>query len=305
MPNYFITGATSGLGRQVAIRLAQQGGHHLVLPARDASKADHLRRELLALGAAEVSIPSMDLSSLKSVSNFVETFRRDTAFQLAGVLLNAGGQSASKLALTIDGVESTFAVNHLAHYFLLNGLMDRLSPKAVVGWTASGTHDPNETAAKLSGFRGSKYTNAAQVAQGDYGDASNKQACKDAYATSKLCNIVTARAFAANNPKAANFFSFDPGLMPGTGLAREQGAAVQWIWKYVLPRLASILPGTSSTERSSAVLTDLLSGKMLGSHNGAYFNYTGKQLEPASPAKEQWVADDLLLTSERLLARFA
>lgn len=103
----------------------------------------------------------------------------------------------------------------------------------------------------------------------------------------------------------ANFFSFDPGLMPGTGLAREQGAAVQWIWKYVLPRLASILPGTSSTERSSAVLTDLLSGKMLGSHNGAYFNYTGKQLEPASPAKEQWVADDLLLTSERLLARFA
>lgn len=83
MSAYFITGATSGLGRQVAIRLARQGGHRLVLPARDASKADQLRRELLALGAEEVSIPSMDLSSLKSVSTFVEAFRRATSFQLA------------------------------------------------------------------------------------------------------------------------------------------------------------------------------------------------------------------------------
>lgn len=305
MSTYLITGATSGLGRQVAIRLARQGGHRLVLPARDPSKGEDLRRELLALGAAEVSLPQMDLSSLKSVAAFIEVFKRDVAFPLDGLLLNAGSQSAGRLARTVDGFESTFAVNHLAHLLLLNSLMDRLSRKAIVGWTASGTHDPNETAARLSGFRGSQYTTAAKVAQGDYGDVSGERACKDAYATSKLCNIVTARAYAENNPNGVSFFSFDPGLMPGTGLARQHGPAAQWIWKNVLPRIAWLLPGTSTVERSSAVLVELLTGKLRGSQNGAYFDYTGKQREPATQAREQWIAQDLISTSERMLAGFA
>jgi len=53
------------------------------------------------------------------------------------------------------------------------------------------------------------------------------------------------------------------------------------------------------------VLTDLLVGKLRGSHNGAYFNYTGKELEPASPAKDQRIATDLLTTSDLLLTKFA
>src|SRR5690606_10313255 len=141
-------------------------------------------------------------------------------------------------------------------------------------------HDPAERSAKLSGFRGSQYTTAAQVAKGDYDNASPEQACRDAYATSKLCNIVSARTCGADASTARNYFSFDPGLMPGTGLAREQGPLMLWVWKKVLPRLSSLLPGTSSTDRSSAVLADLLTGKLRGSHNGSYFNYTGTQLEP-------------------------
>lgn len=304
MATYLITGATSGLGRQVAFRLARMGGHRLVIPARDSSKAERLRKELLALGASDVSTPALDLSSLKSVSNFVERFRRDAMYQLDGVLLNAGRQSARRLVRTVDGIESTFAVNHLAHYLMIKGLMRCLSAHATVGWTASGTHDPAEKSAKLSGFRGARYTTATRIAEGSYDDASDEQACKDAYATSKLCNIVTARAFGNNTGTTRNYFSFDPGLMPGTGLAREQGAVLLWVWKNVLPRLTSVLPGTSSTVQSSAVLADLLLGKTRGSHNGAYFNYTGKQLEPASPAREQWLAEDLLQGSEQLLAGF-
>jgi NAD(P)-dependent dehydrogenase (short-subunit alcohol dehydrogenase family) len=305
MKTFLITGATSGLGRQVASRLARLGGHRLVLPARDATRTEQLGTELLALGAAEVTFPELDLATLASVATFLERFQRDTSFRLDGVLLNAGRQSASGLVETIDGFESTFAVNHPAHHLLLKGLMSRLSDDATVGWTASGTHDPAEKSAKLSGFRGSRYTTAARVAKGDYGDASSEQASRDAYATSKLCNIVSARAFGMNGERTQTFFSFDPGLMPGTGLAREQGAVVQWIWKNILPRLSSLLPGTSSTERSSAVLTDLLVGKLRGSHNGAYFNYTGKELEPAFPAKEQRIATDLFTTSDLLLTQFA
>jgi hypothetical protein len=53
------------------------------------------------------------------------------------------------------------------------------------------------------------------------------------------------------------------------------------------------------------VLTDLLVGKLRGSHNGAYFNYTGKELEPAFPAKDQRIATDLFTTSDLLLTQFA
>ena len=302
MATFLVTGATSGLGRQVAMRLARLGGNRLILPARDASKAQALRTELLALGAVEVELPVVDLSSLKSVAALTKQLQADHTLQLDGVLFNAGRQSADGLCNTVDGFESTFAVNHLAHHLLLRGLADRVSSSATVGWTASGTHDPREKAARMSGFRGSRYTSAARIARGDYEGATGAQAGRDAYATSKLCNIVAARAAAQGCSTAVNYFSFDPGLMPGTGLAREQGPLLQWVWMHVLPHLAKLLPGTSSTERSSATLTDLLLGRMRGAHNGAYFNYTGEQLEPAAPAKEQWVADDLVHTSDRLLA---
>lgn len=220
-------------------------------------------------------------------------------------LLNAGGQSANRIEFTVDGFETTFAVNHLAHFFLLRGLLERLTDQAFVGWTASGTHDPKETSARLFGFRGAQYTTAAQLARGDFGQGvAMAQACKDAYATSKLCNIVSARAFAKDYPQAATFFSFDPGLMPGTGLARKQGRAAQWAWRNVMPRLAAILPGTSTPMKSSAVVTELLTGRLRATYNGAYFNYTGNQLEPAAPATEHWVGDDLISTSDFLVAPF-
>ncbi|MBL7091454.1 SDR family NAD(P)-dependent oxidoreductase [Acidovorax sp.] len=305
MAHYLITGATSGLGREVALRLARMGGHQLTLPARDAAKAESFRAELLALGAGQVRTPALDLSSLQSTASFVSNFLRDTTDPVDGVLFNAGRQSATRLVKTADGFESTFAVNHLAHHLILKGLTHRLTEASIVGWTASGTHDPAEKSARLSGFRGARYTTAARIAQGSYDDASDEQACRDAYATSKLCNIVSARALADEAGTRRTYFSFDPGLMPGTGLAREQSAAMYWVWNNILPLIARLLPGTSSTARSSAVLADLLVGKLRGSHNGAYFNYTGGQLEPASPAKDRRVAHDLFVESDCIVGRYA
>jgi len=303
MSTYLITGASSGLGLHVATRLAGQGGHHLILPLRDANKAQALVERLGAAGAARVSTPVLDLASLASVSAFVAGLGAHEQGHLDGVLFNAGGQSAQRIAFTVDGIETTFAVNHLAHLALMNGLMPRLGSGARVGWTASGTHDPKETAARLSGFRGARYTSAARLAKADHEPGiSVAQVCRDAYATSKLCNIVAARAFAQRHPQAATFFSFDPGLMPGTGLAREHGAVGRWFWHQVLPRLAPILPGTSTPAASSAILTELLTGVRRPTYNGAYFNFTGQQLEPAAPATEAWVAEDLMRGSEALIS---
>lgn len=303
MPTYLITGATSGLGLQAALRLIRQGDSNLILPVRDASRGEALRRELEPVGATRIATPLLDLASLRSVADFLKAIDDLTA--LDGVLLNAGVQSGIRLGLTQDGFESTFAVNHLSHYLLAKGLLGHLTPRSVVVWTASGTHDPKELSARLSGYRGAQYTSVAKLAKGDYGPGTTvAQACRDAYATSKLCNIVSARVFAQRHPQTARFYSFDPGLMPGTGLARDFPRAAQWVWHNIMTRLAVIVPGTSTTTRSAELLTGLLTGSLCGSYNGAYFNYKGKQVEPAWPATEAWVSEDLATGSELLLSPF-
>ena len=123
MLTYLITGATSGLGHQVALLLARQGGHRLILPVRDAARGALLSHELRACGAQQVSTPTMDLASLPSVAAFLKTRNADAEITLHGVLMNAGVQSANRIVFTNDGFESTFAVNHLAHHLLLNGLL--------------------------------------------------------------------------------------------------------------------------------------------------------------------------------------
>lgn len=303
MASYLITGATSGLGLQAALHLTRRGGADLIAPVRDSGRGAALRQALAAAGTVRVTTPIMDLASLHSVADFLDT--RDQLPALDGVLLNAGVQSGTRLAFSAEGYETTFALNHLAHHLLLQGLLASLAPQSIVVWTASGTHDPRELSARLSGYRGAQYTSLAQVAAGDYGTSTSAaQACRDAYATSKLCNIVSARLFADTHGQRAMFYAFDPGLMPGTGLARDFPRAAQWVWNTVLPRLAAVMPGTSTPQRSARLLTAILTGELRGRGNGAYFNYSGKQVEPAVAATDGRIQRDLAEGSARLLQAF-
>jgi NAD(P)-dependent dehydrogenase (short-subunit alcohol dehydrogenase family) len=67
MPTYLVTGATSGLGLQAALRLARQGGNRLILPVRDPRRGEAIRRELELAGQVRVSVPQLDLASLKNL----------------------------------------------------------------------------------------------------------------------------------------------------------------------------------------------------------------------------------------------
>lgn len=298
-----ITGATGGLGTETARRLAQAGVPHLILPVRNARSGDALRSEIAALGCKDVSTPLLELASLANVMQFIEDFRsREGSIRLQGLLFNAGTQSASALRFTSEGIETTFAVNHLAHYALFRGLQDRLTPTAIVGWTTSGTHDPRERMARLFGFRGAQFHTAAMLAQGDYpGAQSSAQACRDAYATSKFCNMLMARHFGAAEQGQRKYFAFDPGLMPGTGLARDQHGIALAAWKHLMPHLIGILPGASSPKRSGDMLSKLMQGQIAIEQNGSYFTFAGKVIAPYIPDNEQAVIKDLIGTSEEWL----
>lgn len=123
-----VTGATNGIGRVSARALAQMGAK-LILVARDARRAEDTRAEILrAAPGADVTIVLADLSSQAEV-------RRAAAEILATgapihVLLNNAGVTQLTRSETVDGIETTFAVNHLAYYLLTLLLLERIRASA-------------------------------------------------------------------------------------------------------------------------------------------------------------------------------
>jgi NAD(P)-dependent dehydrogenase (short-subunit alcohol dehydrogenase family) len=119
-----ITGATSGIGRATAMQLAADGAT-TVLVARDATKGEATAREITeATGNDRLQVLVADLSSQASIRALVETFRGD--HDRLDVLINCAGAFFRKRHMTADGLEMTFALNHLAYFLLTNLLLDQL-----------------------------------------------------------------------------------------------------------------------------------------------------------------------------------
>lgn len=136
---------------------------------------------------------------------------------------------------TEDGIETTFGVNHVGHALLFHLLYPFTGDDARVVVVASGTHDP----AQKSGLPDAKYNTAEEIAHPKAGE--EKLNGRGRYSTSKLTNILwtyaLSRRFAGLKEKHMTVVAFDPGLMPGTGLAREGNAIERFLWNHVLPRV--------------------------------------------------------------------
>ena len=111
-----ITGATSGIGLVGAKALAA-AGYKLYLPVRNRAKAEQVKTDILAeTPHAEIQLLDCDFSSLASVRDCALRLK-DECSQLDRLINNAGLVELS-LKFSQDGVENTFAVNHLAHFLL-------------------------------------------------------------------------------------------------------------------------------------------------------------------------------------------
>ena len=115
-----ITGATSGIGRASAVALARAGAE-LSLTCRDLERGESTRDEILrAAPNARVDLVQTDLSSQTEVRAAAASILADP--RPIHVLLNNAGVTYLKHTATVDGIETSFAVNHLA-YFLLTTLL--------------------------------------------------------------------------------------------------------------------------------------------------------------------------------------
>jgi NAD(P)-dependent dehydrogenase (short-subunit alcohol dehydrogenase family) len=100
-----------------------------------------------------------------------------------------------------------------------------------------------------------------------------------AYVNSKLCNLwfayeLARRIEAAGLSSAATPLSvnaFEPGLVPGSGLAREYPAPLRFLWSNVLPVLARVATSVNTAERSGSALAELLLDRELERSSGRYF----------------------------------
>ncbi len=280
MQTAIITGGNSGLGYECARVIAAVSPQwQLIIASRDHAKSEEAARSIIAeTGNPYVAAIELNLGSLNSVRRFTADFAARALPPIGAIVCNAGIQTVRELSYTDEGYETTFAVNHLGHFLLVNLLLRHLSDRARIVMVSSGTHNPDQ----FTGMPTPDYNDATSVARRK-SDADPANAGRRAYTTSKLCNVMFAyelsRRLKAEGHGGVCVTAFDPGLMPGTGLARDYSPFMKFVWNYALPALRFI-PGVNGVSKSGADLARLVLDPELEGVSSQYF--VGRNSVPSS-----------------------
>jgi NAD(P)-dependent dehydrogenase (short-subunit alcohol dehydrogenase family) len=166
-----VTGANTGIGKETALGLAKLGAN-VVMVCRDRQRGETAQREIKQKsGNDRVELMICDFAKQNSIQQFAKDFKQQ--HDRLDVLVNNAAVLLRERSLTEDGVESTFAINHLGYFLVTNLLLDLLrksAPSRIVN-VSSTAH------------RYGKLDIAAWVAGKDY-------SAFGAYANSKLANVL-------------------------------------------------------------------------------------------------------------------
>lgn len=276
-----VTGATDGLGRAAATAFAARGAT-LTIVGRDEAKT---RRTAEALrettGNPDVDTLCADLSSLAGMRAVTAGFlaRR----QRLDILVNNAGALFQRPTVTVDGLEMTFALNHLAYFVVTTGLLDllRQTPGARVVNTASSTY--------VFGRRDFERMATRRPGGGLAGGGR-------AYCDSKMANVVFTRELSRRlAPFGVTANCHHPGYVRSRFFAHGTGP-----WGYVTrSRLATSLARTP--ERAADTLVWLATDDAAAPHTGEYF--IDRTATPVSRrARDERLGSRLWTVSERLAA---
>ena len=235
-----LTGATRGIGQAAAAALAAQGVE-IAIVGREQDRVDAVVQEAQnAGGGAPVHGHVADLMLMSEVRRLATELR--DGYPKIDVLANNAGALFASRKVTSEGLEQTFALNHLSPFLLTNLLLDRLDGGRVVT-TASDAHT------------------AGALLLDDLQSESGRYAAMKVYGTSKLCNILFTRELARRAPQLhAN--CFHPGVVR-TGFGKNDNG----IWK-VLTTIAA--PFVRSPAKGARSLVWLATSAESASLTGEY-----------------------------------
>ncbi len=257
-----VTGASGGLGRAIAVRLAAEHGMRVLLLARSREKTESARDEVnRRSGRSDAEIVACDLGSLRSV--------RETASELAArlprldVLVNNAGVLTTKRELTEDGFERQLGVNHLGHFALsglLFGLLER-SEDARLVVVSSGAH---------------------KIGRMSYEDPQLERGFTvwGAYGRSKLANVWFVRELARRLPERGTFSA--NALHPGA-VATQLGVDRRTGFGAGVHRL--LRPFFLTPERGAETAIHLATSDEVRGRSGGYY-YRSREEAPSRRARD-------------------
>lgn len=269
-----VTGATSGIGRATAEALSAMGAE-LGIVCRDLERGEALRAELVSKpGAAPVRLFEADLAVQSQVRRAAAEIL--AAYPRIHVLLNNAGVVQLKYTETSDGIETVFAVNHLAYFLLTTLLLDRLKESAP---------------ARIVNVASDAHKFVKGISFDDLGHRASYSWTR-VYGQSKLANILFTRELAHRlEGTGVTVNALHPGAV-ATGLGKNNGA-----WSRVL--IGLLKPFFRTPENGAATSIHLASSPAVDGVSGRYFAKC-REAKTTPAARDDQVARRLWEVSERL-----
>lgn len=212
-----VTGASSGIGFQAALDLAGKGAF-VIGAGRDAARCEAARARIARnFPDAEVEFLVADLSSQRQTRELAHQVQRllDARGRALDVLVNNAGLYSSSRVTTEDGIELTFAVNHLAYFLLTHLLMPQLvnAPEGRVLGVSSTSHY-HAFLSPLAADKPALYLSLP------------------VYATSNLCRVLFSAEFNRRTPiQKIHAWSVDPGLVNTEIGFKGRGFLSNLVWR--------------------------------------------------------------------------
>jgi NAD(P)-dependent dehydrogenase (short-subunit alcohol dehydrogenase family) len=299
MKSIIITGANSGIGFECTMQMAKIApNEQIILACRNVLSGNQAIEKIKQKTNHKhlICLP-LDLASLQSVTDFKTAFSKLPNPQIAALINNAGIQVVGETKYTKDGFESTFGTNHLGGFYLTLLLMPFFDKNGSITFTASGTHDPKQK----TGTPAPEFTSPYLLAYPKVTDDKSLSVGLKYYTTSKLCNILTTYELQrrlTNTGIRVN--AFDPGLVPGTGLARNYSPFLKFVSDYILKILILFHPNTNTAKNSGTRLANLAYSEKYKNAKGKYFEGI-KEIKSSDDSYNETYQSDLWKSSVEMI----
>jgi len=270
-----ITGTTSGVGYEAAIRLAKAGAQ-LVMIVRNKEKAEKLCAEIRLVSKYEPVYYIANFANLTEVRSATESILAN--FPHIDVLINNAGVHMTTRQLTVDGYETAFAVNHLASFLITSLLLKRMeksAPSRIIQVNSEG-HRFNGLKIDDLNWEKRKY--------GGYGG----------YGASKTAQLMT--VWELNDllqGKGVTINAMHPGAVK-SNIGTNNGKFYNWFSKFL------IQPTLKSPEISGEAIYYLASSPEMEGVGGKFFNLTNEEI-PAPHAQNRELGKQIFQKSKELI----